>query len=177
MYGKKVGYMTHAGGIIRPSLYIETSDGFGNVISKNIDIVQEAYSCCGDSLPKYGQPNEVWVCLICDRVWIARTKDSWSLTRLFLSSQEERDRAAWDSYRLWKLGVSLFAASIVISAITALFGTRILNIPAESLPASVIGFSVFAIGITATLAVFHRWWKRVKDYTLSIPAELVQSKA
>ena len=147
------------------SPFIETSDDFGEIDEKALDLVQEAYTCCADQLPSNPQRGALWVCNICERVWgVPPTgNDSWTLTSFRVVDSHKKEALAGFSYRWWIYSVISFSATIV-----GAFATFIVMLSANPSIAVYSSAAVLGLGGVITLYIGSRWRRLMNQYNFSI---------
>jgi hypothetical protein len=167
MYGRALAARIPERKWYEPSPYITTFDDFGNINTKALDAVQEAYLCCADQLPAASHPGDVWLCAICDRIWAVPSDhaigNSWTLTRLKYVDKASKDVLALRSYHWGHATFAVFIVSILLSIAVFVISSGV-----HPLSATYISSAFFAVGVVITAFIASRWRKLSAQYNLSI---------
>ena len=145
--------------------FIATSDDFGVIDEKALDLVQDAYTCCSDQLPDNGKAGSLWICNICERIWGIPEEggQSWTLTKFRIVDSPRKAYLAYHLHRWW---VSSIAFGVATLALMLLAFVVMLGIdPSKAVYVSV---AVYGLGIFITTLAVYRWRKLLNQYNFSI---------
>ena len=164
MYGRYINAELPFLGAFDPSPFIVTSDPFGAIDNKALDLVQDAYQCCAGQLPTPTQVGAIWICNICERVWaVPKKSQSWTLTKFKLVEPPEKAVLALQSYRWWIASIVAGAASVL-----AMFVSFFIALHSNASIAVYVSFGALAVGLVITGMVGYKWRKLLNQYKLSL---------